>query len=235
MVIFIVQALSLRGLDETEWISEILETPIDGNIDGNSIVQMHVVEVVAEWRLGLLGVLSRLLDATSFRVHSAECWTRKGRLECVIYVEGARVFTLLWKLRHDVEYFPISTGRFKMIVQRVAAEEFSHLKRRLHNLKSLDLTLPRSSSNIRVHQRKKSEEDFGSAEAVVCLEKGCRLIDVSRNFTVMGHKIIGASIAYPGPYAFLVIPRLCPCLQVFFFINFEVLQWVRISESRLYL
>lgn len=117
----ITKALSLLVMDQTERISDTPEI----SRNENAILRMHVVEFVAEWGAGLLGVLSRLLVATNFRVHSAGCYTRKGRVECVIYVKGARTGTLLWELRHNAEYFPISHERFKAVVHRVATEEFS--------------------------------------------------------------------------------------------------------------
>jgi len=196
-VVFIVQALILAV--ERKCVSDSLET----SIDDNTIVQMHVVEVVAVRSAGLLGILSRLLITMNFRVSSAKCTTHEGRVECIMNVEGTRMGTLLWELRHNREYFQNSTARFKIVVHRVAEECFL-LDRRVHNPKSMHLTHPHNPSSLRVHQRKELQEGCRSSRVVVYLESPWPLLFVSRNLADMHYKIFQASIDHS--YAFLVIP-----------------------------
>lgn len=77
------------------------------------------------------------------------------------------------------------------------------MNRRLRSLKSMDLTPPRSSSYIRVHQRKESREGYRSTEVIVCLENQRPLVFLSCQLAYIGYKIVGANVEYRGPYEFL--------------------------------
>jgi len=195
---FIAQALSVPV--RMKWMSESLET----SIDGNTSMQMHVIDIVANSSASFLGVFSRFLVTRNFRVQCAGCYIHKGYMKCVIYVVGARTETLLWQLQLNMGN-RTSLGPFKIIVHRVGANEFSHLSRRLHNLKAMDLASCCNSSNIHVHQRKELKEDAYSAEVAVCLPKSESLIHVSSTLADMDYKISRAFFEYPGPYKFLVI------------------------------
>lgn len=89
---------------------------------------------------------------------------------------------LWWNLRNDMT---LSSGivckvanKYKIIVCKVAAQDFIHLRRRLRNLMLVDFEVPQSPSQIQTHQEK-TDRFCSSIIHVICLNRPKPLLNVS--------------------------------------------------------
>lgn len=187
-----------------KWITNSLGR----SIDANTTAQLHIVELIGTEVCGVLADVSAILARMNWRVHTAGCWIRKGRVACVMSVEGAKMDGLLWELYDNMRIFFGGSYNYKMIVCKVATHDFIDFKRWLRNLMVRGFEVPQSASNIHIHQERKERRDgegWGGIANVMCLNRPKLLFNVSCTLADLNYKIMRASIHYPGPYVFLVI------------------------------